>query len=465
MVVGPRYNPPGSTDGVGAVPWGGHSSQKTQVEYLRPDQISPHDLSLQVDIEAGLKIEEFVSPTHSTLATRVSDTRLRVELSPKDRIPNRDFVLRYRVGGKEPQASIATTRDEQGGYFSLLLHPPKSLQDVPATPREMIFVIDCSGSMKGEPLAKAKRVLQRCLKRLGARDSFHVIRFSDSASALGRWPVEATDENVRRALRHVEDLHSEGGTNMTEGVRTALDFPVDPHRFRIVAFLTDGYIGNEKDVIAEVKKRLGHARLFSFGVGTSVNRYLLEEMAKVGRGAAAYLAPDESDTSRVDQFFDRVMHPAMTDIRIDWGQMGEADVYPDPIPDLFVGRPVVLTGRFSGRGRNACVRITGRVGGRLYELALRLNLDEPHSEHRALASLWARAKIADLHTQMAASNDPEEHRGQIRDVALRFGLVSDFTSFVAVDSWAPTKGDHGVTVPVPVPVPKGVRYDTSVERK
>jgi Ca-activated chloride channel family protein len=436
MVVGPRYK------------------AEVPVEYQRPDEISHHDISVEVDIDAGMKIEEFVSPTHSTLATRVSDSRLRVQLDPKDRIPNKDFVLRYRVAGKAPKAAIATYRDERGGFFTLMLHAPQALEDIPATPREMIFVLDCSGSMKGEPLAKAKKVLQRCLKRLGPNDTFQVIRFSDSASSLGRWPIEASDENVRRALRYVEGLDSEGGTNMMEGVRAALDFPHDRDRFRIVAFLTDGYIGNEKDVLAEIRKHLGPARLFSFGVGSSVNRYLLEEMSKVGRGAVAYLALSEPDTTMVDQFFERVEHPAMTDLRIDWGQMGETDVYPDPIADLFVGRPVVLTGRFFGKARQALVRITGRVGGRYQEMALRVDLDEPHTEHRALASLWARAKIASL----------EEPR-DIRDVALKYGLVSDYTAFVAVDSYSRTAGDHGVTVPVPVPVPAGVRYETTVERK
>lgn len=436
MVVGPRYK------------------AATPVEYLRPDEISPHDISLEVDIDAGMKIEEFISPTHSTLAARVSDSRLRVRLDPKDRIPNKDFVLRYRVAGKQPKAAIATYRDERGGFFTLMLHAPHGLDDIPATPREMIFVLDCSGSMQGEPLAKAKNVLRRCLKRLGPNDTFQIIRFSDGASSLGRWPVEASEENVRRALRYVQGLSSEGGTNMTEGVRAALEFPHDPDRYRIVAFLTDGYIGNEKDVISEICKRIGAARLFSFGVGSSVNRYLLEEMARVGRGAVAYLAPEEPDTTLVDGFFERVERPAMTDIRVDWGGMGETEVYPDPIPDLFVGRPVVLTGRFFGRAREAIVRVTGKVGGRSRETALRVDLGEPHTEHRALASLWARARIASL----------EEPR-EIRDTALRFGLVSDYTSFVAVDSHSRTAGEHGVTVPVPVPVPQGVRYETTVERK
>lgn len=467
MTVGPRYNPPGFTQGVGAVPAGsrGASGQKTEVEYLRPGEISSNEVSLAVSIDAGLTIERLESPSHAIDVQRPSPTKAVVSLSPGDRIPNKDFVLRYQVAGNETKGALAVHQDESGGYFTLVLAPPASLSEVPSTPREMVFVLDCSGSMEGEPLAKAKSALKGCLQRLGPGDTFQIVRFSDSASAMGPAPIPAAEENVHRALRHVDGLKSEGGTNMIEGIKAALDFPHDEGRFRIVAFLTDGYIGNDREIIGEVKKRLGSARIFSFGVGTSVNRYLLEGLARVGRGAVAYVSPDEPDIRLVDDFYRRVEHPAMTDIHVDWGGLSATDVYPSSLPDLFVGRPVILTGRFAVKGGKATVRVEGKIAGRMQTIPLALDLDAPGLRHPALACLWARSKIAELYDQMTWSYEAPLIQTRIKDVALQYGLLSDFTSFVAVDSQTKTAGDHGTSVTVPALVPKGVRYETTVGEK
>lgn len=460
-VVGPRFNPPGYTAGVGAVGYGGRGSsgQRIEVAYLRPTEISPHELSLEVDLDAGMPIEGISSPSHVIQVERQGD-KAKVRLSSHDRIPNKDFVLRYRVAGREIRGALAVQRDESGGYFTLVLMPPEDLSELPAPPREMVFVLDCSGSMKGEPLAKAKRALKGCLRRLRPEDTFQIIRFSDSASSMGAAPVPATAENVSRAIRFVDSLESEGGTMMIEGVKAALDFPHDSGRFRVVSFLTDGYIGNDREIIAEVKKRLGASRVFTFGIGSSVNRYLLEGMARVGRGACAYVGLDEGSDLMVDEFYRRIEHPALTDLQIDWGAMGVTDVHPKPLPDLFAGRPVALTGRFTGRGETT-VRVRGKVGGRLREMTLRINLDAPELKHRALGTIWARSKIADLFEE-----DRTELWGEIKQLALRYGLVSDWTAFVAVDASGRTRGDSGLSVTIPVPVPDGVRYETTVpERK
>jgi Ca-activated chloride channel family protein len=466
MVVGPRFNPPGYRDGVGAgtADAAGATGQKTEVPYLRPGELSAHDIALEVDIDAGLAIENPESPTHVVRVERPSPLRARVTLSPNDRIPNADFVLRYRVAGRGIRAALAAFRDDTGGYFTLLLHPPEKGDEVPRIPREMIFVLDCSGSMSGEPLALAKRSLERCLKRLGPDDTFQVVRFSDSASSMGSAPVPATPENVRRGLRYVEGLESEGGTMMIEGIRAALDFPQAPGRYRIVSFMTDGYIGNDREILGEVKRRLGAARVFSFGVGSSVNRYLLEGLARVGRGVCTVLTLDETAERAANELYERVERPALTDLRVDWGSMGISDVHPDPIPDLFPGRPIVLAGRFRGEGA-ATVRVTGRLAGRPYETVLEVNLSEPGLRHKALPAVWARAKIASVYDQMTWVTHPADLAPEIRRVALEYGLLSDFTAFVAVDTLSHTSGGHGTTVVQPVPVPKGVRYETTVSEK
>jgi len=462
MVVGPRFNPAGSTDGVGAVARGtrGSSGQSTEVQYLKPTERSGHDISIALDIDAGVEIESAASPTHAIAVKRLAPSRISVALSPNDSIPNKDFVLRYRVAGKQLKTALLVDRGEQGGTFALVLQPPAELKDLPRTPREMIFVLDCSGSMAGAPLAKAKEAVRRCLKKLAPEDTFQIVSFSMTASRMGQAPVAATPENVKKGLAFLESLESEGGTMMIEGIRAALGFPHDEGRLRMVSFLTDGYIGNEAEILAEVKKKLGSARIFSFGVGSSVNRYLIEELARVGRGAAAFVGLDESAGAAVDLFYERAARPALADVRIDWGGLRASDVYPRRLPDLLVGRPVLVVGRFEGSAR-ATVKVTGRVGGEPASFTVSAEPDAEAARHPGVAGLWARWKIAEL-SDRELSEPSDELRQEITAVSTRHRVLCRYTAFLAVDSLSRTAGDHGMSVDVPVPVPEGVRYETTV---
>jgi Ca-activated chloride channel family protein len=400
MVVGPRFNPPCYKDGVGAVARGraGISGQKTEVQYLKPGECSGHDISLRLDVDAGLAIEQVACPSHVISKSFVTREKLTVKLGSLDSIPNKDFVLRYKVAGKTVKSALVTHRDERGGYFTLMLYPPENLTHLRRSAMEMIFVLDCSGSMSGKPIAKAKDAIKRALRKLKADDTFQIIRFSNSASQFGPDPVPVTEANVHRALAYVDSLRGSGGTMMIEGIKAALDFPHDPRRFRLVSFMTDGYIGNEVEILAATHKRLGDSRIFSFGVGTSVNRYLLDRMAKLGKGAVAYIGLDESAGRVVDLFYNRISHPALADVTIDWGDMQVMDVYPRRMRDLFVGRPVILTGRFSGKG-NTTIQISGKVGDMTQKIAIPVNLNDSSAMHRGIASVWARKKIEDLANQ------------------------------------------------------------------
>ena len=463
MVVGPRFNPPGFTDGVGAVARGktGISGQKTEVQYLKPSERSGHDISLAVDIDAGVTIEQLVCSSHVINNSSPARDKRTVKLSSLDSIPNKDFVLRYKVAGKTVKSALVTHRDERGGFFTLMLYPPDNLSYLKRAPMEMIFVLDCSGSMNGKPIAKAKQAITRALKKLQPNDTFQIIRFSNNASQLGPNPVPATPKNIRKGLNYVESLRGGGGTMMIEGIKAALDFAHDPQRFRLVSFMTDGYIGNETEILAAIHQRLGASRIFSFGVGSSVNRYLLDRMAKLGKGAVAYIGLDDSTGQVVDEFYDRTSHPALTDVTIDWGDMQVTDMYPSRIPDLFVGRPVILTGRFKGDS-STTIHVKGQVGDMTQDIPIAVNLEDSAATHAGIACVWARKKIETLGSQSTYNTNPDLP-GEIKQVALEYGLMSPYTAFIAVDSSRKTPGDHGITVAVPVPVPDGVRYDTTVQ--
>jgi Ca-activated chloride channel family protein len=465
MVVGPRYNPPGSADGVGAVAVGrqGASGQKSEVQYLPPDTVSSHDIALEVDVDGGTPIADLKSPTHVVDVKTLTPSRSVVTLGASDRHPNKDFVLRWKAAGSGVRAALATHRDETGGYFTMFVHPPETPAEIAPAKREMIFVLDCSGSMSGEPLAAAKRAAARCVRRLSPDDTFQIIRFSADAKSIWPAPVPATPENVRSGLLHLEALESESSTEMLHGIRAALGYP-DSGRYRIVSFMTDGYIGNEAEILAAVERRLGNARIFSFGIGSSVNRYLIEGLGRTGRGVAHFVLPGDAGDKAADELYTRIERPALTDLRIDWGTMDAVEVHPSPLPDLYAGRPVVLTGRFKGDGP-ATVALHGKVAGQAWKSELVVNPATPSLRHRALAAVWARQKIASLHFGSAARAQSLEFAQEIKATALRYGLVSDYTSFVAVDSLTRTQGAHGTTVVQPVPVPAGVKYETTVERK
>jgi Ca-activated chloride channel family protein len=464
MVVGPRYNPPATTDGIGSVARGAHnaSGQNTEVQYLAPNERSGHDVSVSLNIKAGVNIENVRCVNHSVDIKESSESERQITLSPSDSIPNKDFVLRYKVAGDQIKTAMMTHKDDHGQYFTMMLYPPAELKQVQRSPMEMVFVLDCSGSMKGQPLDQARAAVTHALQKLTPRDTFQIIDFSNTASQLGPAPINATPENLRNGLAYLASLNGSGGTEMIEGLKAALDFPHDEGRYRVVSFMTDGYIGKDADILHAVAQKTGDSRIFSFGVGQSPNRYLMDRMALLGRGAVAYLSLNDDPVQIMEQFHESISHPAMTDLSINWGSMNVTDVYPQIVPDLIVGRPVVLTGRFTGEP--GTVTVNGRTGMQPVSYSVALDARDANKEHKGIGAVWARLKIADLMAQISRTPDQAEQIQQsVLRTALDYSLMSSLTAFVAVDSMTKTEGAFGTTVAVPVPVPEGVRYDTAVE--
>jgi Ca-activated chloride channel family protein len=463
MVVGPRFNPPGTTDGVGAVGRGtpGGSGQKAEVQYLRPGERSGHDVDVAVNLDALVPVEAVESRTHKVTVAKKSERAFEVTLDEGDRIPNRDFVLRWKVAGEGVRSGLVVRKDKdgKGGYFAMMVVPPADLRKLPRSPVEMVFVLDVSGSMGGRPLEQAKGAVRWALAHLQADDTVQVVRFADGASVMAERPLPATPQNVRRAMKYIEGTSAGGGTMMLEGLRKALAPPADESRPRYVVFLTDGFIGNETEILGALQRMLGGSRVFSIGVGSSVNRYLLEHMAKLGRGAVAWLGLRDNAEDVMGAYFGAVSHPAMTELAVAWGAGTKVELYPGRLPDLFVGRPVTVVGRFEGEAPRA-VKVSGRVRGETQ--GVEAVAEEAGAAEAALGPVWARMKIADLGDRLALNPRDGEVPVAVRQVALEHGLMSAYTAFVAVDAMTRTAGDHGTSVATPVPVPEGTRYETTV---
>ncbi len=465
MVVGPRFNPADlpPDSGIGAVARDnpGASGQKVEVQYLRPEERSGHDIALTIDIDAGVSIEAIECRTHKTNVQRTGPSRATVTLAPDDRIPNRDFVLRWTVVGDAVKSAILA--HPESGCFTMMLVPPRDSARVPRNAVELVFVLDSSGSMSGRPIEQAQHAISRGLDRLQPGDSFQIIDFSNDVSTLGSAPLPATSENIKKARKHLAKLNAEGGTHMMKGLRAALDFPHDPERLRFVVFCTDGYIGNEAEILGTLHTRLGASRVFSFGVGPAVNRYLMDSMARMGNGFATYLNLSDDAATVMDAFFDRISHAPLSDIQIDWRGAEVSEVFPSRVPDLFAERPVIITGRFTGPLPSS-VLVSGRVGTERRDLSVSVTTTNDPLASKALAQVWARTKLTHLADQFVWDiRNQAELMQAAKRTALDYNLMSDFTAFVAVDSSVRTTGEYGTTVQVPVPMPQGVRYETTVQ--
>lgn len=486
-VVGPRYIPgrplgrdilpAGSKvrDGAEGSPedgaargtgWAPDTDRVPDASRITPPVIPPgmrtgHDIAIMVDIETGVPIQDLASVNHVVDVERRGRSAASVRLRPSDSVPNKDFVLRIAVAGPGPEFGLLAHRDpgrhDGFGFFTLQLQPQAEVGAREARPKEMVFVLDCSGSMHGEPIAKSKAAMRWALQHLGPDDSFQIIRFSESASPFAPRPVPNTPDNVARALAYIEQLQGQGGTEMLSGIRAALDFPRDPERLRLVCFMTDGYIGNEEEIFAAVRQRIGDARLFSFGIGSSVNRYLLDGLAEEGRGEVDYVALDAGTREVVERFYERIAKPYLTDVQIDWGRLGVQDIEPARLPDVFAGQPLVVAGRYTKGGRGEIV-VRGRLGRKPFERRLRVHLPERDSDRAAIGTLWARRRIDGLMRQMVRGERADLVR-EVTDTALAFRLVSRYTSFVAVDNQVVAADGKPMLVPQPVEMPEGVSYE------
>ncbi|MEW6166106.1 MAG: VIT domain-containing protein, partial [Pseudomonadota bacterium] len=378
LVVGPRFQPPdvGVLPAVEAVPEpvpaaasAGHWTLDALPAYPPvfglelPPTIDAGRVALSITLDGGLPVRALRSDTHAIDARAESALRWQIGLEAGRVVDNRDFVLRYSLAGSGTAAGLLTHYDARGGFFSLLIEPPAAPDDADITPREMVFLLDCSGSMHGLPMSASKAFMRAALSKLRPTDHFRIIRFSDSATEFSREPLPATPDNIRRGIDYTDRLQGMGGTMMSSGIRQALEVPPPPGTQRIVTFLTDGYIGNEYEILRMVYALLGDARLYAFGVGSGVNRFLLDEIGRAGRGFTRYMDPTEDVESVAAELTERLQSPLLTDIEIDWNGLPVAQLAPAAIPDLFAGQSIRIQWRYDKAARGT-IRIHGRAGGR-----------------------------------------------------------------------------------------------------
>jgi len=448
MTPGPRFSPPWVED-----------RHRLETPYTT-EPFNGVDITVYID--EGLPVQGLWSDSHDIHVREEGAWGAEVTTADEVIVPDRDFVLDWSLEGEDTGVSVLTHRpwDDEPGTIAVSFEPPQLGESFEARPRELLFVIDSSGSMNGWPYESARAAVLLALDEMGPEDTFNLVRFSGAATSLFDRPEPSTSSTRARARDWLSRFEG-GGTNMDQGILHSLRLPGNPDAMRLVLLLTDGYVGGEQHMFELVRDNIGNARMFSMGVGSSVNRYLLEGLAGQGRGDVIYHYGNKPLQVAVGEFYDRIAHPALSDISIDWGGLEVSEQYPSEVPDLWAGQPLRVVARYEPGVASddgiieTSVTVRGVLGTREVAWEVPLEIPEVDTRHEALDSLWARRKIRDLEWHPRGRSE-EQVRDAIIDVALEHNLVSKYTSLVAIDDEPSPCGPSSLHISVPNAAPAGV---------
>ncbi len=404
---------------------------------------APESVSLSVRIDGGMPITGIANYSHRVRTETLSETARRVELAPTGDPTDRHFRLGYRLAGDRTQVGVNSYWDEDDGegYLDLLIEPPAEVAAEQVPNREFIFVVDRSGSMNNRSsgrIDRAREFVTRALDLLRPDDWFRIVTFANSPDRFDRAPTRATPENIQRAKDHLSNISANGGTRMAPALEHALRPEPIEETMRMVTVVTDVKVSNEFDVIQTIREHIGEARMFALGLGGNVNRYLLEEIARAGRGFSRQVAGGEDVDRAIDDAVRRLQSPVLTDISIDWGELAVAGVTPERIPDVYEGGSVRVHARNAEPGGD-WIEVHGRLGGEEVTFDKYVELAATTDEGKAVELGWARRRIQDAMHMLNTPDkmrpdgiDDETLRDRITELGLDYSLSTQWTSFVAV---------------------------------
>jgi Ca-activated chloride channel family protein len=478
MVVRPRFSPgepitgrPPSGSG-----WSFDTKEVPDASRITPPILDPqagsiNPVRISVFLDAGFPLSEVVSSYHPIEVIREGNGKAEVRLKEGEVPADRDFVLRWSPQpGKAPIAGAFSQIIDGQAYHLIMIVPPSvvSTQEVKAhIPRELVYIIDVSGSMAGDAIREAKTALQYSLGRLKPGDRFNIIAFSNDARALWSDARAFSDATIAEAKGFIQALEANGGTNMASALAIALNGRADLEHLRQIIFITDGAVGNEEALFQMIHKGLGDSRLFTVGISAAPNSFFMSEAAEIGRGTYTFIGAMDEVEEHMDGLFKQISSPILTDIEVAWPEGVKAVSFPDPIPDLYTGDPVIFTARTSVEIKGK-VTVKGRAAGTSWSRTVTIDV----ADRAGVASLWARAKILEI--TRAARRDYSwggaEFKAAVVAVALKHRLVSQYTSLVAVDpEVVRPASERLIKGPVPTNLPadmdpaflKGQRQDAS----
>ena len=465
LVVAPRFNPPAAVSLVryregsqfnlfDPVP----DRDRLQAPVLRPEAGKVNPVTFAMTVEAGFPLGDIVSESHHILVIRDGNARARVALADREIPADRDFVFSFGPrNGEAPAVSLLKENKDDADYYLALIMPRAGESAQAHRSREAIFVLDNSGSMAGESIRQAKASLLLALDRLTPADRFNVIRFDDTMTQLYPRAIAATPSNIAYAKGYVSSIQASGGTVMLPALIAALrdETPEDRARLRQIIFLTDGAVGNEAQLFDAIAERLGRSRLFTVGIGSAPNSHFMSGAARAGRGTFTYIGSTDQVTSKMAELFVKLERPVMTDLVAEWPNSAVGEAWPNPLPDLYAGEPVVVT--FKANDGGGSLILKGNREGMPWEVRLTLS---GAREGSGIEKLWARNKIAALEESRVLGVDMQAIDREVLNVALSHHLLSRLTSLVAVDVVVARQPDEVLaSQQVPLNLPDGWDFD------
>jgi Ca-activated chloride channel family protein len=447
-VVGPRYS---SQPEAGASP----EDRWVKSPYLRQDVKPTSALHISARISAGVPIRDLMCPSHQILPQWQSPNIAQLELDNSDPAQgNRDFILRYRLTGDQITSGLLLYQGEEENFFLYMAQPPVRVTSTDIPAREYIFVIDVSGSMNGFPLDTAKQLLRDLIGQLRPTDLFNVVLFAGDSTVLSEKSLPADQQNIAKAIHLIDQQRGNGGTELLAAIQNAMSLPAQADISRSIVLVTDGYVSGEKGVFDYIRDHLNQCNVFSFGIGTAVNRYLIEGVAKAGMGEAFVVTQGEEAVAVAAKFREYIQSPVLTDIQVRASGFDIYDVEPSQLPDLFAQRPVILFGKWRGP-LGGTFELHGKTGQGDYQTRLDVAGVQPDEANRALRYLWARSRIAELSDYGSKELDAERI-SKITSLGLKYNLLTQYTSFIAVREVVSNPQGPAKDVDQPLPLPLGV---------
>ena len=410
---------------------------------------------LTIALETEVALESVSCDTHQTRIEYLDTDKALISLDPMEVFSEgRDFILSYSLSGSAVKSGLMISESPQGNYFFATIQPPARVRPDAVPPREYIFIMDVSGSMTGFPLDTAKELIFDLVVGMDERDSFNAVLFAGDFAKLSEKSLPASETNREEALRFVSQHHGGGGTSLLPALREALVQPKGDGVSRSLIVITDGYVNVEEAAFELIRSSLGDANLFAFGIGGSVNRYLVEGMARVGKGEAFIVTNKEMAGKQADRLREYVSQPVLTDLRFQFEGVEAYDVEPPSLPDLLAQRPVAIFGKWQGP-RSGELKLSGISGHGNFNTKLSLANAKRITDSRALEFIWARERIRRL-SDFNRLRPNDERIAEITRLGLEHSLLTKHTSFVAVDEVARREGENRLAATSqPRSLPKG----------
>jgi Ca-activated chloride channel family protein len=448
-VVGPRYS--GGVDEIASAGenWNANPYTKEGIDPL-------YEFDIKINISPGMPLKDISCPSHKTEINYSGQSKATVNLSESEKFGgNRDFILKYRLAGQKIETGVLLFQGDKENFFLAMVQPPDHVLPEMIPPREYVFIVDVSGSMHGYPLDISKKLMTDLLSKLKPGDRFNVILFAGGSEIFAQESVPAVNENISSAIRFIEKESGGGGTELLPAMKRALSLKGSEGFSRTFIIATDGYVTVEREVFELVRKSLGEANFFAFGIGTGVNRFLIEGLAHAGQGESFVVTSQEEALISSEKFRKYVLNPVLTDIKIAFNGFEAYDLAQESYPDVFAERPLIIFGKYRGIPKGNIV-VTGKGGYEDVNTRVDLAALKPDRLNSGLKYLWAREKIRMTDDLANSGYEEQAVKDEIIRIGLDYNLLTRYTSFIAIDSEKKNPDGSCTTVRQPLPLPQGV---------